>query len=78
MYMVTPATESSMLAVGHFSNILYPGKNGLQLIDDSVARLKNEVAENDLSVFFSYVPFSDDDTERHPEVCSLETFLTTR
>ena len=27
------------------------------------------------NVFFSYVPFSDDDTERSAEVCSLETFL---
>ena len=57
MYMVTPATEASMMAVGHFSNIFDPGKNELQLIDDSVTRLKNELAENDPNVFFSYVPF---------------------
>ena len=27
------------------------------------------------NVFFSYVPFSDDDRERSAEVCSLETFF---
>ena len=31
MYMVTPATEASMMAVGHFSKIFDPGKHGLQL-----------------------------------------------
>ena len=35
MYMVTPATEASMMTVGHCSNIFDPGKNGLQLTDDS-------------------------------------------
>ena len=75
IYMVTPATEASMMAVGHFSNIFDPGKNGLQQIDDSVTRLKNELAENDPNVFFSYVSFSGDDTERPAELCSLETFL---
>ena len=75
MFMVTPATESSMMAVGHFCKIFDPGKNGLQLFDDSLTRLKNEFAANDPSVFFSYVPFSNDDTERPSEVRSLETFL---
>ena len=75
MYMVTAATEASMMAVGHVSKIFDPGKNGLQLIDDSITRLKNELAEKDPNVFFSYVPFSDDDTERPAEVCALETFL---
>ena len=75
MYMVSPATEASMMAVGHFAKIFDPWKNVLQLTDDSVTKLKNELAENDPNVFFSYVPFSDDDTERPAEVRSLETFL---
>ena len=75
LYMVSPATEASTVGVGHFSNIFDPGKKGLQLTDDSVTRLKNEFATNDPSVYFSYVPFSDDDTERPVEVCSLEMFL---
>ena len=52
MYMVTPATEASMMAVGHFAKIFDPGKNGLQLTDDSVTRLKNEFATNDPKVIF--------------------------
>ena len=75
MYMVTPATEASVMAVEHFSKIFDPGKSGQQLTDDSVTRLQNEFAANDPNVFFSYVPFSDDDTERLAEVCSLEMFL---
>ena len=74
MLMVSPATEVSIMAVRHFSKMFDPGKNGLQLIDGSVTRLKNEVAETDPNVFFSYVPLSDDETERPAEVCSLETF----
>ena len=74
--MVTPATEASMMAVGHFTKIFGPGKNGSHLTDDSVMRLKNEFAANDPKVFFSYVAFSDDDTERPAEVCSLEMFLS--
>ena len=74
MYMVTPATEGSMMAVAHVSKIFDPGKIGKQLTNDSVTRLKNEVAENDPNVSFSYVPFSDDDTVRPAEVCSLEMF----
>ena len=62
--MVSPATEASEVGIGHFSNMFDPGKKGLQLTDDSVTRLKNEFAANDSSVYFSYVPFSDDDTER--------------
>ena len=46
MYMVTPATDASMMAVGHFSKIFDPGENGLQLNYDSVTRLKNESAAN--------------------------------
>ena len=75
MYMVTPATEASVMAVGRFSKIFGPHKNGQLLIDDSATRLKNELGENDPNVFFSCIPFSDDDTERPAEVCSLETFL---
>ena len=44
-------------------------------MNDSVTRLKYELAENDPNVSFSYDPFSDDVTERPAEVCSLETFL---
>ena len=51
MHMVTPATEASMMAVGPFSEIFDPGKNGLQLTDDSVKRLKNEFATNDRMSF---------------------------
>ena len=61
------------MAVEHVSEIFDAGKNGLQLTDDSATRLKNEFA--DPNVFFSYVPFSNDDTERPAEVCSLEMFL---
>ena len=53
MYMMTPATEASMMAVRHFSKIFDPAKNGLQLTDDSVTRLKNVLAKNDPNVFFS-------------------------
>ena len=62
MYMVTPATEASM-TVGHCSKIFDPGKNGLQLTDDSATRLKSEFATSDPKVFFSYIPCQDDDTE---------------
>ena len=75
MYMVTPATEASMMAVGHFTKNFDPGKNGLQLTDDSVIELKNECASNDPDVIFSCVPFQHDDTERPVEMCSLETYL---
>ena len=52
-----------------------PGKNGLQLTDDSVVRLKNEYASNAPNVVFSYIPFQDDDMERLVEMCLLEMFL---
>ena len=68
MYVVTPATEASMLAVGHSTKKFHPGKNGLHLTDDSVMRLKNESASNDPSVVFSFIPFQDDDMERPVEV----------
>ena len=38
----------------------------------------NELAENDPNVFFSYAPFSDDDTEKLAEVCSLSNDLITK
>ena len=75
MYMVTPATEAGMMAVGHVSLIFDAGKNGLRLTDDSVTRLKNEFATNDPNVVFSNMPFQDDDTERFVEICSLEMLL---
>ena len=76
MYMVTPANEASMMALGHFSKFFDPGKNGLQLTDDSVTRLKTEFAANDPNVVFSCIPFQDDDTERFVEMCSLEMFVS--
>ena len=36
VYTVTPATEASMMAVGHFTKIFDPGKNASQLTGDSV------------------------------------------
>ena len=75
MYMVTPATEASMMSIGHFSEIFDPGKNGLQLFDDSLMRLMNELASNDPNVVSSYVPFQDDDMERPVEMSSFEMFL---
>ena len=71
MYMVAPAIEVSMMAVEHFAKILDPGKNGLQLIADSVVKLKNEFASNDPNAVFSYFPFQDADMERGVEMCSL-------
>ena len=61
MYMVTLATEASMMAVGHFSKIFDPAENGLQLADDFVIRLKNEFASNGPNVIFSYAALQDDD-----------------
>ena len=78
MYMVSPATEASMMAVGPFSKHIrsWEERNGPHLIDDSVTRLKSELAEKDPNAFFLTRPiFSDDDTKRPAEVCSLETFL---
>ena len=74
--MVTPATEASMMAFGHLPRYLFdPGKNGSQLTDDFVTRLKDEFASKDPNVIFSYVPFLDDDMERLVEMCSLEMYL---
>ena len=56
MYMVTPATEACMMAVGHFAKKFDPGKNGLRVTADSATRLKNEIATNDPNVVFSYTP----------------------
>ena len=75
MYMVSPATEVSIMAVGHFSKIVDLGKNGLQLIGDAVTRLKNEFATNDPNVVFLYIPFLDEEMERSVEMCSLEMLL---
>ena len=75
MYMVTPANEASMMAVGHFSKIIDLVKNGLHLTGDSVMRLKNEFASNDPNIIFSSDPFQDDDMERLVEMCLLETYL---
>ena len=58
-----------MMAVGHFTKMYDPGKDGLQLTDDSVMRVKDEVASNDPNVIFLYFPFQDDD------MCLLETSL---
>ena len=52
MYMMIPATEASMMAVGHFAKVFDPGRNGVRLTDDSVMRLKNEFASNDPHVVF--------------------------
>ena len=59
MYMVTPATEARIVAVGHFAKIHDLGKNGLRLTDDSVTRLKNEFATNGPNVVFSYIPYGE-------------------
>ena len=76
MYMVTPATEASMMAVGHFAKKFDPGKNKLQFTNNSIIRLKNDfLSTNDPNVVVSYIPFQDDNTEKPAEVCSLETFL---
>ena len=58
-----------------YAKIFDLGRNGLQLTDDSVTRLKNEFATNDPNVVFSYIPLQDDHTERLVEMCSLEMFL---
>ena len=76
--MVTPATEASMMAVGHFARIFDPGKNGLQLTDDSETRLKNEFDTNDPNVIFSDIPFQDDDTERSVEIVFTRNALVTK
>ena len=75
MYMVTPATEASKMAVSHLSKILDLGKNGLQLTDDFVMRLKSEFASNDPNAIVPCVPFQDDDMERPVEMCLFETYL---
>ena len=78
MYMLTPATEASMMAVGHFSKTFDPGKNGLQLTDDSVTRLKNEFAASHPNIFFSYIPFQNDDTERLVETFARNALVMKR
>ena len=75
MYMVTPAIEASMMSVGHCAKIFDPRKNGFQLTDGSVTRLKNALAPNDPTMVVSYIPFQDDDMERLVEMCSLDMFL---
>ena len=75
MYVVTPATGASMVAVGHVAMFFDPRKNGLQLADDCVMRLKNEFASDDPDAVFSYLPSQDDDAKRLVQMCSLEIFL---
>ena len=58
MYMVTPVTQTSMMAVGHFAQIFDPGKNKQQLTEDFVTKFQNEFATDDPNVVFSFVPFS--------------------
>ena len=72
MYLVTPATEASTMAVGHSSKIFGSGENGLQLTDDSVTRLKNECVENDPNVFLSYVPFLNDKAVDANVLCAFQ------
>ena len=74
MCMMTPAGASKM-PIPHFTKIFDLGKNGLQLTDDFVTKLKDEFASKDPSVVSSYVPFLDDDMERLVEMCSLEMYL---
>ena len=52
MYLVTPATEATMMAIGHFSKIIEPGKSGQQLTDDSVTRLKRNLLRTTRMSFF--------------------------
>ena len=75
MYMVTPATEASMMAVGHFAETHDLGKHGLRLTDNFVTRLMNEFATNCPNAVFSYIPFQEDHTERLVEMCSLDMSL---
>ena len=75
VYRVTPATEANMMTVGNFTQICGPGRNGSQLTDDSVTRLKDEFASKDPNVILSYDSFLDDDMERLVEMCPLEMCL---
>ena len=75
VYMVTPATEASMMTVGRLTEIFDLERMGSQLTDDFVTRLKDEFASKDPNVIFSYVPFLDDDMERFVEMCSLEMYM---
>ena len=51
MFLLTPATEASTMAVEHFDKIFDLGIDGLRLADDSVTRLRNEYFWNDQIVF---------------------------
>ena len=64
-----------LVAADHPRELGTPGKNGLQLTDDSVTRLRNEFATNDPNITFSYIPYQDDDMEKPVEMCSLEMLL---
>ena len=57
------------MTVGHFAKMFDPGKNGLQLTDDFVMRLKDECSPNDPNVIFLVRSM-----ERLVEVCSLEMY----
>ena len=52
MYTVTPAAEASMMSVG--PKIFDLGKNGLQLTDDSVTRLKKIICYETIRMSFSH------------------------
>ena len=67
MYMVTPVTEASMMAVGHFAKIFDPGENGLQLTDDPVTRLEIEFTTNDPNLIHSI------SGRQHGGICVLVT-----
>ena len=54
------------MAVGHFAKIFDPVKNGIQLTDDAVTRLKNEFASNDPNVIFLILSISG---RQHGETC---------
>ena len=75
MYMVIPAIEASMVAVGHVAKFFDHRKNGLQLASDCVMRLKNESASDDPDAVLSYVPSQDDDVKRLIQMCLIEMFL---
>ena len=57
MYTKISAIETSENAVGCSFKIFDPGKNGLQLTDDSAMKLKNEFVLDDQNAIFLYIPF---------------------
>ena len=69
------SNQTSMMAIGHFTKIFDPAKNGQQLTEEFFTDLKNEFAKDDRNVVFSSVPFREDNTKRPVELCSLELYL---